>query len=110
MNSNVCIVACMWFISNWILIFSSGRKFSGDPETCEAVTLEPPTTTTDPITTTTERSLLADICRGITFGIIPHPETCTQYIVCLNEAPTIITCGSLEVFYNGACVEGELKI
>ena len=51
--------------------------------------------------------LMADFCKGITFERFPHPDNCFQFVVCVNEIPSIVDCDPNEVFYNGGCVEGK---
>ncbi|CAG9811758.1 unnamed protein product [Chironomus riparius] len=92
------------------LVFYNGNCVEGYPDTCQIGTTTstaPITTLTPTTTTTTESSLPNDFCHGINYGRFPHPDNCFQFVVCINEVETIVNCGSAEVFYIEACVEGD---
>ncbi|CAG9811756.1 unnamed protein product [Chironomus riparius] len=49
-----------------------------------------------------------DFCKDIPNELVPHPENCFQFVICIGEVSNISTCPSpYLVFYNGDCVEGD---
>ena len=73
---------------------------AGDPIICT------PFTTLPPSTTTTERQL-GNLCEGIEFGFLAHPDDCTKFIMCQSGSQSVFNCDyPKEVFYEGSCVEG----
>lgn len=56
-------------------------------------------------------SLPANICDGTGgFGILPHPDNCASYIICVNGIPTIVGCQENEIFNPDTkrCEPGKL--
>ncbi|XP_070495179.1 mucin-2-like [Chironomus tepperi] len=65
------------------------------------------TTTQAPVKLSIESSLPDNICKGIMYDILPHPQNCKQYVICKAGYPTVATCHSTEVFHNRFCVDGD---
>ncbi|XP_070496099.1 uncharacterized protein [Chironomus tepperi] len=94
-----------------------GECVPGYPETCQLAT-EPTTlgtTTTSTYapptneTTTAYPEIPRDICDGILFRRIPHPNNCYQYYFCIAQVPHLGECERHQIFHPdwNICIRGN---
>lgn len=52
-----------------------------------------------------------DICEGINIDLIPHPDSCSLFVLCVFELPQVFACAPNQIFdYNRQiCVPGEIS-